>query len=173
VKRLHASGYRGKRGRAYIQSFEVANLQELRGMTRLPLVQLINCAGQPWDFAAAADPRTYPDLVTPAGLDSVGTYAAGIAVCKDLVISRDGAGNLTTPMPVVADAHARRLVVHTWTFRAENQFLPANLRSGADPNTPGDLATEISAFLDAKVDGYFTDHTGIATGRGRRAQAGR
>jgi glycerophosphoryl diester phosphodiesterase len=158
VHGLHTNGYRGKRAAAYIQSFEVASLQQLRKMTRLPLVQLINCSGQPWDFTVAGDPRTYADLVTPAGLDFVRTYAGGIGACKDVVIPRDGVGNLTTPTPVVADAHARRLVVHAWTFRLENQFLPTDLRSGADPNAPGDLTSEIRAFLDAGIDGFFTDN---------------
>jgi glycerophosphoryl diester phosphodiesterase len=172
VRRLHARGYRGKRAAAFIQSFEVASLQQLREMTRVPLVQLVNCGGQPWDFTVADDPRTYADLVTPAGLDFVRTYASGIAACKDVVVPRDGAGNLTTPTPVVADAHARRLVVHAWTFRAENQFLPTDLRSSADPNAPGDLTGEIDVFLDAGIDGFFTDNPKIARGRGGRARAG-
>jgi glycerophosphoryl diester phosphodiesterase len=144
VKRLHASGYRGRRAPAYIQSFESANLQELRGMTRIRLMQLVNCGAA--------------DRVTPAGLDFVRTYASGVAACKDLVIPQDGAGNLGAPTAVVQDAHDRRLVVHAWTFRAENQFLPANLRNGADPNARGDLAAEISAFLDTGIDGFFTDN---------------
>ena len=170
VRRLHAAGYRGKRAAAYIQSFEVATLQQLRGMTGVPLVQLINCGGQPWDFTVAGDARTYADLATPAGLDFVRTYADGIAACKDVVMPRDGAGNLTTPTSVVADAHARRLLVHPWAFRAENQFLPTDLRSNADPNAPGDLTGEIRAFRDAGIDGYFTDNPDIGPGRGRQAR---
>jgi glycerophosphoryl diester phosphodiesterase len=165
VQQLHASGYRGKRAAAYIQSFEVANLQQLRGMTQIPLVQLVNCGGQPWDFTAGGDPRTYTDLVTPAGLDFVRTYAAGVAACKDLVVPRDAAGNLASPTAVVTDAHARRLVVHPWTFRKENQYLPTGFRRGADANAPGDLTGEIDAFFDAEVDGFFTDNPDI----GRRA----
>ena len=170
VRRLHAAGYRGKRAAAYIQSFEVANLQQLRGMTGVPLVQLINCGGQPWDFTVAGDARTYADLATPAGLDFVRTYADGIAACKDVVMPRDGAGNLTTPTSVVADAHARRLLVHPWAFRAENQFLPTDLRSNANPNAPGDLGGEIRAYRDAGIDGYFTDNPDIGPGRGRQAR---
>jgi glycerophosphoryl diester phosphodiesterase len=156
VGQLHDSGYRGKRAPAYIQSFEVGNLQELRAMTGVRLMQLVNCGAA--------------DLVTPTGLDFVRTYAHGIAACKDLVIPRDDTGNLTTPTSVVADAHARDLKVHAWTFRAENQFLPTNLRRSADPNAPGDLAGEIRAFLNAKIDGYFTDNPDIGPGRGRQAR---
>jgi len=55
--------------------------------------------------------------------------------------------------------------VHPYTFRPENPFLPAELRRGdaASPSEQGDLASEISAFLRAGVDGFFTDDP--ATGR--------
>ena len=39
-----------------------------------------------------------------------------------------------------------------WTLRAENQFMATNFRIGTDPNAHGDLAAEITAFLDAGVD---------------------
>jgi glycerophosphoryl diester phosphodiesterase len=162
VEALDDRGYRGRRAPVYIQSFEVGNLQQLRAITDVRLAQLVSCGGQPWDFTAAADPRTYADLLTPTGLDFVRTYADAVAVCKDLVIPRDDAGNLAAPTAVVADAHARRLVVHPWTFRRENQFLPTDLRRGADPNSPGDLAGEIGAFRDAEIDGFFTDNPEVA-----------
>jgi glycerophosphoryl diester phosphodiesterase len=173
VRGLHAGGYRGKRAAAYIQSFEVGNLQQLRDKTRVPLMQLVNCGGQPWDFNVAGDPRTYADLVAPAGLDFVRTYADGVAACKDVVIPRDGAGNLMAPTSVVADAHARRLLVHPWAFRVENQFLPTDHRTSTDPNAPGDLGGEISSFRDAGIDGYFTDNPDLGPGRGRRPSTGR
>ncbi|MDA0636856.1 glycerophosphodiester phosphodiesterase family protein, partial [Nonomuraea sp. MCN248] len=65
---------------AYIQSFETANLRELAGRTRLPLIQLISASGAPYDLVAAGDGRTYDDLVTPAGLREVARYADGIGV---------------------------------------------------------------------------------------------
>jgi glycerophosphoryl diester phosphodiesterase len=76
-------------------------------------------------------------------------------------MSRDAAGNLTAPSAVVHDAHAAGLVVHVWTMRVENQFLPADHRVGTDPNAPGDLAGEIDEFLAADVDGFFTDNPDI------------
>ena len=48
--------------------------------------------------------------------------------------------------------------MHVYTLRAENQFLPADFRSGADAAARGDLAGEATAFLGAGVDGYFTDY---------------
>ena len=144
-----------------IQSFETGNLQDLNEQTDVKLAQLINCTGAPYDLVAAGDPRTYADLVTPTGLAEIATYADGVGLCKDLMIPRNSAGNLLQPTPVIADAHAQGLEVHGWTFRVENQFLPAKFRSSSDPNAPGDLVGEIEAFLAAGMDGFFTDNPSI------------
>ena len=48
-----------------------------------------------------------------------------------------------------------------WTFRRENRYLPLNFRVGADPNAVGNLAGEIQTFLDAGMDGFFTDNPDI------------
>jgi len=161
VATLEANGYRGPRAPVFIQSFEVSNLQQLDTMTQVPLVQLLDCTGKPWDFALSGDPRTYATLATPAGLDFISSYADGIGACKNLLIPRDAAGNLTAPSPVIADAHDRGLQVHGWTFRRENQFLPTSFQSSADPNAYGDLQGEITAFLAAGMDGLFTDQPDI------------
>ncbi len=155
---LHANRYRGPRAAAFIQSFEVSNLQELAGMTQLPLVQLVNCDGQPADFAVAGDDRTYADLVTPAGLAFVASYADGIGACKDVLIPRNPDGTLAQASPVIGDAHHARLLVHGWTFRRENRFLPVDYRRGTDPNASGDMVGEVQAFLGAGMDGFFTDN---------------
>ena len=160
---LHANGYRSQRDPVYIQSFEVGNLKELSHMTRLPLVQLINCSGQPWDFTVAGDARTYADLVTRGGLKFVSRYADGIGVCKDVMIPRDPAGNLATPSNVIKEAHKRGLIVHGWTFRVENQFLPLDYRSSSVPTERGDLAGEITTFVAAGMDGFFTDNPDIGS----------
>ena len=78
------------------------------------------------------------------------------------MIPRDAAGNLTAPTTVIRDAHRDGLVVHGWTFRRENQFLPADVPQRAPiPAGVGDLAGEITAFLDAGMDGFFTDNPDI------------
>ena len=158
VRVLHANRYRGPRAAVFIQSFEVSNLQQLAGMTQLPLVQLINCSGRPADFAAAGDDRTYADLVTPEGLAFVATYADGIGACKDVLIPRNPDGTLAQPSPVIDDAHDAGLLVHGWTFRRENRFLPVEYRVGTDPNAPGDMVGEVRTFLAAGMDGFFTDN---------------
>nr|WP_281280985.1 glycerophosphodiester phosphodiesterase family protein [Nocardioides guangzhouensis] len=85
------------------------------------------------------------------------TYADGVGAHKDLVLPRNAAGATTEPSSVVRDAHAAGLVVHVWTVRDENQFMATNFRRGTDPNAKGDSFAESRAFLDAGVDGIFSD----------------
>jgi glycerophosphoryl diester phosphodiesterase len=161
LQTLSRHGYVGSKAPVFIQSFEVGNLRRLRKKTRLPMVQLIEATGAPFDFAAAGDPRTYADLITPAGLADISTYADAIGPNKSLVIPRDSANVLGSPTTLVRDCHTAGLGVHPWTFRAENHFLPANLRSGAAPTDLGDLMDELQAFIAAGIDGFFTDHPDI------------
>ncbi len=161
MRSLRRYGYEGRRSAVFIQSFEVGNLKDLRRMTRLPLVQLINATGKPYDFVVSGDPRTYADLASAEGLREIAHYADGVGVNKDLIIPRQSDGTLGTPTQVVGDAHAAKLLVHIWTLRAENTFLPSNFRFGSDPTVLGDMAAEARAFLQAGVDGYFTDHPNI------------
>jgi glycerophosphoryl diester phosphodiesterase len=158
VRTLERHGYRGRQGLAYIQSFEVGNLKALSKMTRLPLVQLLEAEGAPYDFVAQHDRRTYADLITPAGLAEIATYAQAIGPNKQLIIPRTAAGKLGEPTALVANAHAHGLLVHPWTFRAENAFLPVDLRHGDAPTAFGDLQGELLPYLRAGIDGFFTDH---------------
>ncbi len=89
-------------------------------------------------------------MVRPEGLKDIAAYARGIGVHKGLVSAS-----------LVRDAHAAGLLVHVWTLRAENAFLPAELRKGSDPSARGDMAAEATLFLKAGVDGYFTDNPAI------------
>ncbi|MDQ0575534.1 esterase-like activity of phytase family protein [Agromyces albus] len=145
-----------------VQSFEVANLKELDGLTDVALAQLISSIGRPYDFTVAGDARTYADLVTPAGLAEIASYADGIGIEKSVAIPRNADGTLGTPTPVIADAHAAGLDVHGWTFRRENAFLPAEFRSSADPAGIGDLGGEIRVFVEAGLDGLFSDNPDVA-----------
>ncbi|MBA2699883.1 MAG: glycerophosphodiester phosphodiesterase [Nocardioidaceae bacterium] len=148
--------------RVFIQSFETRNLRRLNHLTGLPLIQLIDSKGAPYDLKAAGDPRTYADLVTPDGLREIATYADGIGPNKDIVIPRDQNGFLLDPSPVVSRAHHFGLLVHVFTFRDENQFLPADFRIGTDPNAKGDAFSEYETFFDLGIDGVFTDYTDTA-----------
>ncbi|HEY8331227.1 MAG TPA: glycerophosphodiester phosphodiesterase [Pseudomonas sp.] len=93
-------GYTSKASPVILQSFEVSNLQYLRGKTQLRLVQLVDASDinadgsiqlaapfdKPYDFAVAGDARTFASLLTPAGLKEVKTYADGIGPWKPYLI---------------------------------------------------------------------------------------
>jgi glycerophosphoryl diester phosphodiesterase len=167
VQALNANGYRGRNAPVFIQSFEVGNLQRLNRMTNVQLVQLIDATGKPYDFVVAGDPRTYADLVTPAGLAEIATYADGIGPNKNLIVPRDAQNRLTSPTTLVRDAHRAGLVLHPWTFRRENTFLPEDFRQG-NPASPfylqatGDFPAELRLFYKLGVDGLFSDNPDVA-----------
>jgi glycerophosphoryl diester phosphodiesterase len=152
---LSTYGYRGPAAAVFIQSFEVGNLKALRTKTDLPLIQLMDADGAPAD-----QPETsYAIMASAQGLKQIATYANGVGPNKAMVIPRGALGFLANPTAFVTDAHAAGLKVHPWTFRRENYFLPMGQKSGINPASHGDLAGEIKAFLDAGVDGIFTDNT--------------
>jgi len=146
------------RSRVRVMSFEVGVLRELAPRTRLPLVQLVDrLHHRPPDLAAAGDPTTYADLVSPAGLAAVDAYADGLGVHKEVVLPRDEDDVTVGPSDLVRAAHRHWLTVHVYTLRAENRFLPTELRSGPDPDARGDLRAEARLLLEAGVDGLICD----------------
>ncbi|WFE25196.1 glycerophosphodiester phosphodiesterase [Solwaraspora sp. WMMD791] len=146
----------------FIQSFETANLRALDTMIDVRLVQLLNSTGRPYDFTVAGDRRTYADLATSEGLRWIAGYADGVGPNKDLIVPRDASGALRPPTTLIRDAHRVRLVVHAWTFRAENQFLAADHRIGTDPAARGDITSEYELFFGLGLDGLFADHPDTA-----------
>lgn len=123
---LQRHGYAEDGSPVFIQSFDPRNLRQLRAMTSLPLVQLLE--------------HELGDL------GEIAKYADAIGIAKVLA----------TPEGVRA-AHAANLEVHVWTFRAENEFLPDELKAGNSPAAHGDLDAEIRRFLSRGIDGFFVD----------------
>ncbi len=160
LQTLHANYGNSVGAPVYIQSFEVSNLQYMAALTDIRVVQLLSSGGRPYDFTVSADPRTYADLATPAGLDFINDYAQGVGANTNLMIPLVG-GRLGTPTTLVGDAHAKGLEIHGWTFRAENVFLPNEFDSNADPAALGNMTGQVRAFLALGMDGFFTDHPDI------------
>ncbi|MFZ5538865.1 MAG: glycerophosphodiester phosphodiesterase [Pseudomonadota bacterium] len=186
---LTRAGMNHRGAPVFIQSFEVSNLQYLRTRTRVKLVQLIDGDSvandgtvtlappfdKPYDFAVRGDARTFKDLLTPAGLREIATYADGIGPWKPYLISSrctdaDGDGRcddvngdgrvdeadrtLLAPTTVVADAHAAGLLVHPFTFRSEQRRLAKDYA--------GNPVNEYLRFYELGVDGLFSDFTDTA-----------
>jgi glycerophosphoryl diester phosphodiesterase len=155
-----------------IQSFETANLKYLRAKLGRPsnirLMQLVGTADErPADDVAAGGNLTYGQMTSASGLAHIKTYADVVAPPIRSIIPLGPDGRLSTPTSLVADAHSAGLLVHTWVFRPENKYLAADFRDGAGVaarNPEGSIA-EIRRYLDAGIDGFFSDDTAI----GRKA----
>ena len=180
---LQREGWNHRGAPVFIQSFEQANLKYLRTKTSVRLVQLVDADDvapdgtityaapfdRPYDWAVVGRAGTFGDLLTPAGLAEVRTYADGIGPWKPYLISAaclkveagkcvdangDGLVNeadrkLLPASAVIADAHAQGLLVHPYTFRSEQRRLASNYK--------GNPVNEYLAFYEAGVDGLFSD----------------
>jgi len=167
VRTLRANGLDRKDADVFVQSFEVSNLQELSKQLKVNLVQLTGATGAPYDFVVNHDPRTYADLTTPAGLRQVAKYADGLGPDKNQIVPRDASNHLLAPTALVSDAHRAGLVVHPYTFRPENNFLPEDFRQGNPSSaeylrTRGNQPAEFKLFFKLGVDGVFTDNADTA-----------
>ncbi|MBA8947287.1 glycerophosphodiester phosphodiesterase [Streptomyces calvus] len=156
---LRRHGKDKKHSPVVIQSFEPISIQRMNKLVGNPLAVLLSGADtRPWDFVETGDPRTTADLITPEGLKEIASYADGIGPTLDLVIPRDSAGRLTEPTTLVRDAHRAGLILHPYTLRNENPFLPADFRKGTDPDAYGDVFGAYRAYFATGIDGVFTDH---------------
>ena len=181
VSTLHAAYGNTGKAPVFIQSFEVSNLQYLNSKTDIKLVQLIDADDvkddgsmslvapyhKPYDFVVKGDSRSFGDLVKPAGLDFIKTYADAVGPWKPYLVKtvndgveRSGDSSLSLndrrvdgSTGVIENAHARGLLVHTWTFR--------NDASGYGFKDP---KAEMEYYMKLGVDGVFTDFpaTGVA-----------
>lgn len=120
----------------FVQCFETAPLQRLATLVDTPRIMLL---GQRSD--------------APDELATIATFAAGIGANIQLLLGDD-----LQPASLVTEAHAAGLLVHGWTLRAENIFLPEQLRKGDDPAELGDYATFWNTLIATGADGFFIDN---------------
>lgn len=187
---LSSAGWSDASAPVFIQSFEPGSLKYMRSKgSKLKMVQLIDADDvdlktgaltyaapydRPYDWAQAGDKRMFSDMVTPAGLAEIKTYADGIGPWKRYIVSvkgtldasgkvmdvnGDGKINETdtttqAPTTLVADAHKAGLFVHPYTFRNEKRRLAGNYK--------GDPVQEYKQFYAIGIDGLFTDFADTA-----------
>lgn len=181
IDALAKAGWNHRGAPVFIQSFEQANLKQLRKMTPLPLIQLIdaddvNADGslafnapfdRPYDWTASGAPklmaRTFGYLTTDDGLKEVATYADGIGPWKRYIVSTVAAGlpgpgeasrSLAAPTDLIERAHKAGLLVHTWTFRNEQRRLASDYA--------GNPVNEYLQFYRLGIDGVFSDFADTA-----------
>ncbi|HVR61369.1 MAG TPA: glycerophosphodiester phosphodiesterase family protein [Polyangia bacterium] len=128
--------------------------------------------GRPYSWTVGGDGRYFGVMLTTAGLDEIKTYADGIGPWKPQVMTLkvsplpasgpDGGAytpafadvNSAVPNSVIADAHARGLFVHVYTFRNEKKYLAGVYKT--------DPVAEYLTFYRAGVDGVFSDFANTA-----------
>lgn len=151
----------------YLQSFEVSNLKYLKDQLDLhktikhaQIIQLYDAkTSQPADFVESGETKTYADLATAQGLKDVAKYANGVGPSKGYILNFNDKGSVQTTS-FITDAHTAGLKVHPYTFRPENNFLPAPLKCSQDKpaeRCPSGALKEFEAYFKAGVDGVFTD----------------
>ncbi|CAM5558712.1 glycerophosphodiester phosphodiesterase family protein [Streptomyces atroolivaceus] len=132
-----------------VQSFDPASLRQVAAARLgLPLWQALGTSGAPYGH-----PVTYREMMTPAGLREIASYARWIGPDKS---------SLVPPLTLLDDAHAAGLKVGAYTFRAENQYLPAEYRKGTAPADFGDAFAEYAFHFGRGVDAVVTDFPDLA-----------
>src|SRR6266850_3199205 len=178
---LSEAGWNHRDAPVFIQSFEQSNLKELRKVTTVRLIQLVdaddvNADGslafnapfdRPYDWTASGDPRllarTFGFFATDEGLREIRTYADGLGPWKRYIVSTVAA-NLPGPgeaslklLPandLIDRAHKLGLFVHTWTFRNEQRRLVSDYN--------GNPVKEYLQFYRLGIDGLFSDFADTA-----------
>ena len=188
LKILAEYGYTTKESPIIIQSFEVSNLKELRKMTGLRLVQLIDGDGvdakgnvtlvapfdKPYDFAVRKDSRTFQDMLTPKGLAEIKTYADGIGPWKPYLASAaqvigpdgkpkdlNGDGKITDADRVLLPPTDVVKNAHTAGLFV-HAFTFRNEKELLVSDYKGDPKAEYKRFYELGVDGLFSDFSDTA-----------
>jgi glycerophosphoryl diester phosphodiesterase len=185
ISAIQSAGWNSKTAPVFVQSFEPSSLKAMRTKgLKVRMVQLIDGDGydlktggityappfhRPFDWERSGDQRLFRDMVTPAGLAEIKTYADGIGPWKPYIVpvkgQLDKAGNLKdingdgktdlrdaitqVPTSLIDDAHKLGLFVHAFTFRNESRHLAHNYLE--------DPLAEYLQFFRLGVDGVFSE----------------
>lgn len=141
---LKETGWDKRKDQVFLQSFEPDDLRYLRQelACELPLIQLI--AENSW---SEAGPLDYDAMRTDEGLREIAIYADGIGPwIMQLYQGKNGDGSQQLS-ELVAMAHTHGLLVHPYTFRADE--LPTGISSFEELHQ--------IFFSELGIDGVFTD----------------
>ncbi|MDG1066648.1 MAG: glycerophosphodiester phosphodiesterase [Luminiphilus sp.] len=144
IEVLEAAGLHHENAAIFFQCFDPETLRYLKHdlNSPLPLIQLMG--DNSWEEPPGVD---FDLMGTEQGLDDVASYADGIGPWIPQLFKADG----LTPSQLVGAAHARGLLVHAYTLRADS------LESGFKSFE----ALHKGVFLDAGIDGVFSDFPDI------------
>jgi len=143
VKLLKEYGYFSRSEKVFLQTFSFEELKEIR-------TNIFPEVGVEIDLILlVGNKNTYPWIFEEGGMEKIAKFADGIGPDKSLVISRESTASNAQITPLVSRAHAVGLKVHPYTYR---------LDPGQIPNYADDFDELLRKhFLDADVDGIFTD----------------
>tara|TARA_B100000683_G_scaffold256125_1_gene276355 strand:- start:251 stop:1282 length:1032 start_codon:yes stop_codon:yes gene_type:complete len=143
MKILSHYGYENGNDKIFVQCFEPETLKRIRKMKpNIPLVQLI---GESSWFKNGVN---YKEMQTREGLQKISTYAQGIGPWIGHIYKKSRMGEGFDKTELVKKAHEKGLVVHAYTLRRDQ--IPPFAQNYKD------LLKKV--FLNAQVDGAFTDH---------------
>ena len=143
VKLLKEYGYFSRSEKVFLQTFSFEELKEIR-------TNIFPEVGVEIDLILlVGNKNTYPWVFEEGGMEKIAKFADGIGPDKGLVIFRESTTSNTQITPLVSRAHAAGLKVHPYTYR---------LDTGQIPNYADNFDELLRKhFLDADVDGIFTD----------------
>lgn len=161
---LRACGWADREERLFIECFELGVLQRLRDAdVRAKFVFLAERIGAPADEIAheargGAAAKSYGWYRSDEGLDFLASEVDGISPDKGSLIKLNALGRATGPTTLVERAHARGLLVFTWTLRPENRYLNLKFHSSLKGMEWGDWQSEFELIVRSGLDGIFVDH---------------
>ena len=186
---LNEYGYTKKDSPVILQSFEVSNLQYLRGKTQLRIVQLVDGDDydfktgkvtfaapfdRPYDWTRAGKKEMFDTMLTPAGLAEIKKYADGVGPWKPYIVpvkgTFDAAGKMVDVNGDGAVNYADGTSQPATTLIADAHKAGLMIHTWTFRNESkrltgdykGDPKNEYLQFYRLGIDGLFSDFTDTA-----------
>jgi glycerophosphoryl diester phosphodiesterase len=149
---LKKNGLDSRTAPVFVQCFEPGPLKTFKTLSKARRVMLVSQGASPVDYKSET------------GLKAIAAFADGLGPEWPLTLKIEGSaeGIRIEDTGLVKAAHAAGLVIHPWTIRAENAFLPPALRVGTDPRAHGSVLMLLRLVFRLGVDGLFSDFPGLA-----------